>query len=70
MRMLKQRIEDKALLNLINQWLKARIKSPEGVFEKPTSGDPQGGVISPVLATFMTKKDTCTTHWIFGLRNA
>jgi len=50
MRMLKQRIEDKALLNLINQWLKARIKSPEGVFEKPTSGSPQGGVISPVLA--------------------
>ncbi|WP_185231675.1 group II intron reverse transcriptase/maturase [Teredinibacter franksiae] len=50
MRMLKQRIEDKALLNLINQWLKARIKSPEGVFEKPASGSPQGGVISPVLA--------------------
>ena len=50
MNMLKQRIDDKAILNLINQWLKARIKSPDGVFTKPTSGSPQGGIISPVLA--------------------
>ena len=50
MEMLSQRIEDKALLNLINQWLKARIKTPEDGFIKPTSGTPQGGVISPVLA--------------------
>jgi group II intron reverse transcriptase/maturase len=50
MQMLEQRIDDKALLNLINQWLKARVKTPEGVYEKPTSGTPQGGVISPVLA--------------------
>ena len=50
LRMLRQRIDDKALLNLISQWLKARIKSPEGVFEKPSSGSPQGGIISPVLA--------------------
>ena len=50
MNMLEQRIDDKALLNLINQWLKARVKTPEGVYEKPTSGTPQGGVISPVLA--------------------
>jgi RNA-directed DNA polymerase len=50
MNMLKQRIDDKAILNLINQWLKARIKSPDGVFSKPSSGSPQGGIISPVLA--------------------
>jgi RNA-directed DNA polymerase len=50
MQMLKQRIDDKAMLNLINQWLKARIKSPDGVFDKPSSGSPQGGIISPVLA--------------------
>lgn len=50
MRMLEQRIDDKAMLNLINQWLKARIKSPDGVFTKPSSGSPQGGIISPVLA--------------------
>ncbi len=50
MNMLEQRIDDKAILNLINQWLKARIKSPDSVFTKPTSGSPQGGIISPVLA--------------------
>ena len=50
MRMLKERIDDKAMLSLINQWLKARIKTPEGIFEKPESGSPQGGIISPVLA--------------------
>ena len=50
MQMLKQRIDDGAILSLISQWLKARIKSPDGVFTKPTSGSPQGGIISPVLA--------------------
>ena len=50
MQMLKQRIDDKAMLTLIDQWLKARIKSPDGVFTKPSSGSPQGGIISPVLA--------------------
>jgi len=50
MEMLSQRIEDKALLNLINQWLKARVKEPKGGFIKSTSGTPQGGIISPVLA--------------------
>ena len=38
MEMLSHRIEDKALPNLINQWLKARIKTPEHGIEKPTSG--------------------------------
>lgn len=50
MKMLSQRIEDKALLNLINQWLKARVKEPNDGFIKSSSGTPQGGVISPVLA--------------------
>ncbi len=50
MKMLSQRIEDKALLNLINQWLKARVGTPESGYTKPTKGTPQGGVISPVLA--------------------
>ena len=50
MKMLEQRIDDKALLGLINQWLKARIKYPDGCFSKPELGTPQGGVISPVLA--------------------
>ena len=50
MKMLSQRIEDKALLKLINQWLKARIGTLEEGMMKPTSGTPQGGVISPILA--------------------
>jgi group II intron reverse transcriptase/maturase len=50
MEMLKQRIDDKALLSLIGQWLKARIKNPQGDYHKPQSGKPQGGIISPVLA--------------------
>jgi group II intron reverse transcriptase/maturase len=49
-RMLALRIDDDALLSLIGQWLKARIKSPEGDYTKPDSGSPQGGVISPILA--------------------
>lgn len=49
-RMLEQRIDDQALIGLIKQWLKARIRSPEGEYSKPDSGTPQGGVISPVLA--------------------
>lgn len=50
MKMLAERIDDKAFLNLINQWLKAKIVHPEGNKTKPKSGTPQGGVISPILA--------------------
>ncbi|WP_179957858.1 group II intron reverse transcriptase/maturase [Exilibacterium tricleocarpae] len=48
--MLKQRIDDKALLALINQWLKAKVHRPDGKAVKPLAGTPQGGVISPILA--------------------
>jgi len=48
--MLEQRIDDKALLTLIKQWLKARVKSPDGSVSSSASGTPQGGVVSPVLA--------------------
>ena len=48
--MLEQRIDDNALLTLIKQWLKARVKSPDGSISRSASGTPQGGVISPVLA--------------------
>ena len=50
MKMLKLKIKHQAILNLINQWLKARIVTPEGQKIKPTSGTPQGGIISPILA--------------------
>ncbi len=48
-KMLEQRIDDNALLTLIKQWLKARVKSPDGCVIRSHSGTPQGGVISPVL---------------------
>lgn len=50
MEMLALRIDDKALLSLIGQWLKAKVHEPGQRAIKPTSGTPQGGVISPVLA--------------------
>ncbi|MFA0813244.1 reverse transcriptase domain-containing protein [Microbulbifer epialgicus] len=50
LRMLALRIDDKALLTLIMQWLKVRVQTLDGKFSKPAAGTPQGGVISPVLA--------------------
>jgi len=50
MKMLAQRIDDKRLLTLIGQWLKARVQEPDGTINKSSQGTPQGGVISPVLA--------------------
>ena len=50
MQMLEQRIDDKRLLKLIQQWMKAKVIEPEGEIIKPTEGTPQGGVISPMLA--------------------
>lgn len=49
-RMLEQRIDDKRLLKLIQQWMTARVIEPDGTKIKPSKGTPQGGVISPVLA--------------------
>ena len=49
-RMLKQRIDDKRLLSLIQQWMKAEVVEPTGRVDKPTQGTPQGGVVSPILA--------------------
>jgi len=48
-KMLELRIDDKALLNLIKQWLKARVKLPDGTFNKSVTGTPQGGVIAHSL---------------------
>jgi len=49
-RMLEERIDDKALLHLIRKWLKAGILETDGQVLHPTTGTPQGGVVSPVLA--------------------
>jgi group II intron reverse transcriptase/maturase len=49
-RMLEQRIEDGAFLNLIRKWLRAGIMEEDGKVVHPQTGTPQGGVVSPVLA--------------------
>jgi len=49
-KMLGQRIDDRAFLRLIRKWLKAGILEKTGEVVHPVTGTPQGGVISPVLA--------------------
>ena len=49
-RMLEQRIQDGAFLNLIRKWLRAGILEEDGRVIHPQTGTPQGGVVSPVLA--------------------
>lgn len=49
-RMLRQRVDDEAFINLIRKWLKAGILDTDGQMLHPVTGTPQGGVISPVLA--------------------
>jgi RNA-directed DNA polymerase len=49
-RMLAQRIDDGAFLNLIGKWLRAGIMEEDGQVVHPQTGTPQGGVVSPVLA--------------------
>lgn len=49
-RMLEQRIDDKAFVGLIKKWLKAGILKQDGEVEHPITGSPQGGIISPILA--------------------
>jgi len=48
--MLAERVDDKALLWLIKKWLKAGILEEDGKVIHPTTGTPQGGIISPILA--------------------
>ena len=50
MKMLRDKVDDEALLKLIKQWLKAKVVTPEGAKIKSTKGTPHGGVISPILA--------------------
>lgn len=50
LRMLEERIDDAAFLNLIRKWLKAGILDTDGRVINPETGTPQGGIVSPVLA--------------------
>ena len=49
-RMLAERVDDRALIGLIKKWLKAGVLEEDGRIEHPATGSPQGGVVSPVLA--------------------
>ena len=47
--MLRRRIRDGVLLRLIDKWLNAGVQE-DGALTYPSTGTPQGGVISPLLA--------------------
>lgn len=49
-RMLEERIDDRALMRLIEKWLKAGILDTDGKVLHPVTGTPQGGIVSPILA--------------------
>ena len=49
-RMLEERIRDRAFIGIIKKWLKAGIMEPDKMVIHPATGTPQGGVVSPVLA--------------------
>ena len=68
MKMLKVRIDDSRLLNLINQWLKARIVEPDGKIRKPQSGTPQVVYFIFEYGVQCWPISTCTTCLISGLR--
>jgi group II intron reverse transcriptase/maturase len=49
-RMLEERINDRAFVRLIQKWLKAGILDTSGKVIHPATGTPQGGIVSPILA--------------------
>jgi RNA-directed DNA polymerase len=49
-RMLAERLDDRALLRLIQKWLKAGVLDTDGKVLYPATGTPPGGIISPILA--------------------
>jgi len=49
-RMLAERIDDRALLGLIKKWLKAGVLDTDGKVLHSVTGTPQGGIVSPILS--------------------
>ena len=50
LRMLAERIDDRALRRLIKKWLKAGGLDTDGTVRHPATGSPHGGTVSPILA--------------------
>jgi group II intron reverse transcriptase/maturase len=50
MRMVSERVSDRAFLRLIGKWLRAGVMEEDGKVLHPATGTPQGGIISCVLA--------------------
>ena len=48
--LMNEYISDGTALSLIESFLKAEVKEPDGTMKKPKKGTPQGGVLSPLLA--------------------
>jgi RNA-directed DNA polymerase len=48
--MLRERIDDRAVLRLMRQWLKAGVLETDGRVVHPEPGSPQGGGLAPVRA--------------------
>jgi group II intron reverse transcriptase/maturase len=46
-RMLEERIDDRALIRLIKKWLKAGVLDTDGQVIHPVTGTPQGGIGAP-----------------------
>lgn len=49
-RMVERRVNDSHFTRLLRKWLKAGILEEDGSVLNPTTGTPQGGIISPILA--------------------
>ncbi|MGE5672788.1 MAG: reverse transcriptase domain-containing protein, partial [Mycobacterium leprae] len=59
----KERVTDGRILNLIRSWLTAGVMD-EGNLTYQTTGTPQGGVISPLLANiYLHSLDLALTNW-------